>query len=362
MEQRTAPLPPIPSASVAATLLPWYDRHARKLPWRAPPGQERMDPYRVWLSEIMLQQTTVTTVKPYFEAFLQRWPTIQGLAEAPLDDVLTAWAGLGYYARARNLHRCAREVTEKWGGQFPDTEAELIKLPGVGAYTAAAIAAIAFDRVATVVDGNVERVVARLFALQTPLPDVKSEIRLRAASLTPDRRPGDYAQAMMDLGATICVPKGPKCILCPVRECCSGHRQGIAEQLPRRRPKAQKPTRYAGALFAMDQAGAIWLRRRPENGLLGGMMEVPSTDWVGEAPSEETVRAIAPTGPTWHKVPGLVRHTFTHFHFEVTLWCGVAKNKADFNSGKWVLPDALSDEALPTVMRKIIEHGLKQTL
>ncbi len=311
----------------------------------------------------MLQQTTVVTVAPYFEAFLRRWPRVEDLAQAPLDDVLTAWAGLGYYARARNLHRCAQVVAFERAGRFPDTQADLLELPGIGPYTAAAIAAIAFDERAAVVDGNVERVVARLFALDTPLPEVKPEIRRLADELTPQARPGDYAQAMMDLGATLCVPKNPKCILCPGREGCQAHARGIADSLPRRRPKAEKPTRYAGAFFLTRPDGAIWLRRRPEKGLLGGMIEVPSTDWRGQVWSDGEVEAIAPGSGPWHKLPGLVRHTFTHFHFHITVWSARAAPEGVLETNeeddRWVLPDRLSDVALPTVMRKIIDHGLK---
>ena len=241
---------------VAPLLLAWYDRHARVLPWRAPPGATA-EPYVVWLSEIMLQQTTVAAVGPYFERFLARWPDVRSLAAAPLDDVLTAWAGLGYYARARNLHACARQVAESLGGRFPDNESDLRALPGIGAYTAAAIAAIAFDRKATVVDGNVERVVARLFALETPLPKAKKPLHALAESLTPDRRPGDYAQAMMDLGATLCLPRRPKCPLCPLQETCLARRAGLAEALPRRSPKPERPTRRGIAFWLTDRAGAV---------------------------------------------------------------------------------------------------------
>ncbi|HVO17494.1 MAG TPA: A/G-specific adenine glycosylase, partial [Alphaproteobacteria bacterium] len=268
MVRPTAPARP-GSASVkgpAAALLAWYDRHRRRLPWRAGPG-ERPDPYRVWLSEIMLQQTTVATVGPYFTAFLERWPDVARLAAAPLDDVLHAWQGLGYYARARNLHRCAAVVARDHGGRFPDTEDALRALPGVGAYTAAAIAAIAFDRPAVVVDGNVERVVARLHAVDAPLPAAKPELRRLAAALTPDARPGDFAQAMMDLGATLCTPRAPRCVLCPLMAGCAARTRGIAEELPRRTAKPEKPTRRGVAFFAVDADGAVLLRRRDESGL-----------------------------------------------------------------------------------------------
>ena len=352
---------------VAARLLDWYDRHARVLPWRRPPNAEgggpAPDPYRVWLSEIMLQQTTVATVGPYFADFLTRWPSVADLAAAPLDDVLTAWAGLGYYARARNLHRCARVVAEERGGVFPDSEAELMTLPGIGRYTAAAVAAIAFGRRAVVVDGNVERVVARLFRVETPLPDAKAELHRLADGITPDDRAGDFAQAMMDLGATVCLPPGkrvPKCLLCPLEADCEARAAGIAETLPRRRPKAAKPTRRAVAFWLQDPEGALLLRRRPEKGLLGGMMEVPSTDWREASwDSGEAVEA-APVSADWRALPGVVRHTFTHFHFEVTVWAARAGDDA-VDDGRWVALDSLADVALPTVMRKIIDHGLRHT-
>ena len=339
-------------------LLAWYDRQARVLPWRAPPGAKRRSPpYHVWLSEIMLQQTTVATVGPYFADFLARWPSVEALAAAPLDDVLTAWAGLGYYARARNLHRCAGVVARDLGGRFPDNEAALRGLPGIGPYTAAAIAAIAFDRRASVVDGNVERVVARLFALETPLPAVKPELKALAEKMTPDRRPGDYAQAMMDLGATVCSPRQPRCGSCPVAGYCRGRDAGLAAELPRRAPKAPKPTRRAVAFFVTRPDGAILLRRRPERGLLGGMMEVPSTDWREAAWADSEARAQVPLTADWCALVGLVRHTFTHFHFEITVWSG--QGDGQIAEGRWVALDQLGDQALPTVMRKIVRHGLE---
>jgi A/G-specific adenine glycosylase len=257
-------------------LLAWYDLHHRKLPWRAPPGQ-RADPYRVWLSEIMLQQTTVKMVAPYYARFLARWPDLAALAAAPLDDILKNWAGLGYYARARNLHACARVVAERHGGEFPASEAELRALPGIGAYTAAAIAAIAFEAFATPVDGNIERVIARLYAVETPLPAAKPEISRLARALTPPRRAGDFAQAMMDLGATICTPKNPTCALCPWNQCCVAQAQGEAETYPRRVPKREGDLRRGAAFVARRADGFILMRTRPEKGLLGGMTEVPTT-------------------------------------------------------------------------------------
>jgi A/G-specific adenine glycosylase len=339
----------------AERLLAWYDRHRRVLPWRAPAGK-RMDPYKVWLSEIMLQQTTVATVGEYFRRFIERWPTIEALAAAPLDDVLSAWAGLGYYARARNLHACAKAVVERHGGHFPETEIELLELPGIGPYTAAAIASIAFDRPASAVDGNVERVIARLFAIETPLPAAKEEIRPRAAGLVPQKRAGDYAQAMMDLGATICVPRNPRCMLCPLNANCLARKMEIAEELPRRAPKADKPTRRGLAFVLMRKDGTILLRKRPPKGLLGGMDEVPSSQWrEGKFELAEALRE-APVEARWQTLDGLVRHTFTHFHLElVVARASVAKTV----SGEWCAIDKLDERALPTVMRKIIEHAVK---
>ncbi len=339
----------------AADLLAWYDRHRRVLPWRALPG-EPADPYRVWLSEVMLQQTTVPAVMGYYERFLGRWPTVEALAAAPLDDVLHAWQGLGYYARARNLHACAKAVVARHGGRFPDSEEALRLLPGIGQYTAAAIAAIAFGRSAAPVDGNVERVIARLYAVTTPLPDAKPELRRLAASLVPQKRAGDYAQAVMDLGATICVPRTPRCVLCPWREPCRARRDGIAADLPARRAKADKPVRFGVAFWTARRDGAVLLRRRPETGLLGGMMEVPSTPWRGAPWDEAEARTHAPVTAKWRRVPDVVRHTFTHFHLELVVFCGTARAK-DAGEGVWVPLARLKDYALPSVMKKVIAHA-----
>jgi A/G-specific adenine glycosylase len=336
-------------------LLAWYDRHRRRLPWRAAPG-EAADPYGVWLSEIMLQQTTVAAVIPYYRHFLDRWPTIADLAAADLDDVLHAWQGLGYYARARNLRKCAQAVVRDHAGRMPDSEAELLTLPGIGPYTAAAVAAIAFDRKATPVDGNVERVMARAHAIETPLPDVKPELKRLAAALTPSRRPGDYAQAVMDLGATICTPRSPSCAICPWRDGCLGRIRGIAESLPRRKPKKARPTRTGTAYWTISDRGRVLLRRRPENGLLGGMMEVPSSPWL-EAPA---FGGDAPFMAEWRELPGLVEHTFTHFHLTLTVCVaeGVDEQVAD---GVWCRLDELKDYALPTVMKKVARHAIDAT-
>ena len=339
----------------AALLLEWYDRHRRRLPWRALPG-EQVDPYRVWLSEIMLQQTTVATVGPYFARFLERWPTIEALAAAQLDDVLHAWQGMGYYARARNLHACAQAVVARYRGKFPASEAELLTLPGIGAYTAAAIAAIAFNRHAAPVDGNIERVIARLYAVTTPLPDAKPELRQRAAALVPQDRPGDFAQAAMDLGATICTPQKPKCVLCPWRAECRARIEGIAEEFPVRQAKRAKPLRRGVAFLAVRGDGAVLLRRRPAKGLLGGMMEVPSSDWVSGALDRAAAEKAAPVSARWSALPGVVRHSFTHFDLELMVLTG--KTRATKVEGVWVQPDALDTQALPTVMKKVIAFAM----
>ncbi len=345
------------SAPAPAAILAWYDRHARRLPWRVPPALARKgrrpDPYRIWLSEVMLQQTTVAAVGPYFEAFLARWPRVEDLAAAELDAVLTAWAGLGYYARARNLHKCARVVARDHGGRFPDTEAELLTLPGIGPYTAAAIAAIAFDRPATPVDGNIERVMARIHAVTAPLPDAKAELRAHAARMTPCRRPGDYAQAVMDLGATVCTPRNPACGRCPWRAGCRAHALGLAGELPRRAPKKPRPLRRAVAYWAVRRDGCILLRRRPEDGLLGGMMEVPSGPWLegGE------FRDAPPLRADWVELPGIVEHGFTHLRLEIKVKAAAVDGRARAD-GVWVAADAFADHALPTLTRKVVRHAL----
>lgn len=345
-----------------AALLAWYDRHRRVMPWRTLPGQ-LPDPYQVWLSEIMLQQTTVATVKGYFDAFLARWPQIEDLAAADLDAVLTAWAGLGYYARARNLHRCAQAVVRDHGGQFPSDEAGLLALPGIGPYTAAAIAAIAFDRPATILDGNVERVISRIYRVATPLPKAKEELRALAAGLTPSQRPGDYAQAIMDLGATICTPTKPKCALCPWRPDCAAFAAGDAEDYPRKLPKAERPVRHGMAFWMVNEQGAVGLRRREEKGLLGGMMEIPSTDWRGAAWDDDAALRAAPLSVGWQVAPGLVRHVFTHFELRLRLAHAVVPKAAmkALPDIVWVAPDRLDNYALPSVMRKVVALAFKST-
>lgn len=350
-------------ADLSRRLLDWYDRHARTLPWRAPPGgAERPDPYRVWLSEIMLQQTTVAHAAPYFEFFTRTWPTVRDLAEAEDADVMSAWAGLGYYARARNLLKCARTVAGEHDGVFPDTEAGLRALPGIGPYTAAAVAAIAFDRPAAVLDGNVERVMARLFAVETPLPAAKPELRALAARLTPQARPGDYAQAAMDLGATVCTPRAPACGVCPWMDACEGRRLGLAPELPRKAAKAAKPLRRGAAFVAVTPSGAVLLERRPETGLLGGMLGLPGTAWdrrgAEAAPDAEEIAAAVPLEADWRRIEARARHVFTHFRLELEIH--VARAPQGTAPGRGVfMPDARAQAAsLPTVMRKALRLGL----
>ncbi len=338
-------------------LLQWYDHHARSLPWRIPPAARAAgvvpDPYRIWLSEIMLQQTTVAAVKDYFNAFTTRWPTVRALAAAEDGDVMAAWAGLGYYARARNLLKCARVVTDVHNGRFPADHATLLTLPGVGPYTAAAISAIAFDAPEVVVDGNVERVMARLFDEHTPLPTAKPILTDHAASLTPQARPGDYAQAVMDLGATICTPKRPACGLCPWRTACAAWAEGTAAELPKKLPKKRKPTRLGIAYLVRRVDGAWLLERRPDTGLLGGMLGWPGSDWLdaeGPAPAE-----APPIRAEWKIIDAEARHTFTHFHLRLVVKTALVPMERLPERGDFVPLDTFSPADLPTVMRKAFD-------
>ncbi len=336
-------------APLRARLLKWYDAHARVLPWRAR-GGERPDPYRVWLSEVMLQQTTTVHAGPYFEAFTRRWPTVGDLAAADDGEVMAAWAGLGYYARARNLLACARAVARDHGGVFPDEEAGLRDLPGLGPYTAAAVAAIAFDRPANVVDGNVERVMARLFAVETPLPAAKPELKALAQGLVAPRRPGDWAQALMDLGATVCRPREPLCESCPLREDCRAFRSGRPGAYPRRSSKAARPHRH-GAAFVLVRGDLVGLERRPPKGLLGGMLGLPTTAWRAEPWSVAQARAEAPGGRAWREA-GVVEHVFTHFSLRLLVLAG--QGDAVGTDLAWTpLEDARS--ALPSLFRKALD-------
>ena len=331
------------AATVSDILLDWYDRHARDLPWRAPPGTPPPDPYRVWLSEVMLQQTTVAAVKPYFEAFTRRWPDVAALAAAPEDDVMAAWAGLGYYSRARNLVKCARAVAARGG--FPTTESELRELPGLGAYTAAAVAAIAFAQRAVVVDANVERVVARLFAIDTPMPAARKPIRVAADAITPARRAGDFAQAMMDLGSSVCTAREPKCLLCPLAKACKARATGDPARLPVKAPKKPKPLRR-GRAFWIEREGEVWLVRREGKGMLGGMRALPDDGWSARADGT----GEAPMPGTWESA-GVVRHVFTHAALELSVV--VQRNApAPDAEGEWWPIDRIDDAGLPTLFAK----------
>ena len=339
------------SKKISRPLLKWYDAHARKLPWRVSPEDRKAglepDPYRIWLSEVMLQQTTVATVGPRFLKFLDLWPDVFALAKSTQEEVLSEWAGLGYYARARNLHKCAQTLVADYKGEFPRTDEALKKLPGIGDYTSAAIASIAFDYPAPVMDGNIERVFARLYNVMTPLPGAKPELRLLVEDETPKKRAGDHAQALMDLGATICTPKNPLCSLCPLNKKCTAFEENCAEELPRKKPKQKKPTRYGDVfLIKSKTSDAHFLVRRPEKGLLGGMIALPTTDW-----GEEKNNGSPIFQGKWEKNEASVRHTFTHFHLELTVYTieVSARKRFDF-TGEWV--EDWRTAGLPTVFKK----------
>ncbi|WP_295845524.1 A/G-specific adenine glycosylase [Tardiphaga sp.] len=339
-------------------LLDWYDRHRRKLPWRPLPGGA-IDPYRVWLSEIMLQQTGVQTVGPYFEKFLARWPSVADLGAASQDDVLRMWAGLGYYSRARNLHACAVAVLRDHGGAFPDTEAGLRTLPGIGPYTASAIAAIAFGRQCMPVDGNIERVVSRLYAVEEPLPKAKPRIQALATTLLAATRAGDSAQALMDLGSSICTPKKPACALCPINDECAARIRGDQESFPHKAAK-KAGTLRKGAAFVVTRGHDLLVRTRAEKGLLGGMTEVPSSEWLADHDADAALRqAPALKGVRWHRKLGVVSHVFTHFPLELVVYTASVAARSRAPDGMRFVPVAtLDDEALPNLMRKVIAHGL----
>lgn len=362
--QKQLPLRPAGPATVER-LLDWYDAERRDLPWRTAEGA-RPDAYRIWLSEIMLQQTTVKAVIPYYRDFLRRWPTVKKLAAAERDEILAAWAGLGYYTRARNLHKCAIVVATEHKGRFPRSEKALVKLPGIGPYTAAAIAAIAFGEKTAPVDGNIERVVSRLFALQLPLPAAKPEIKRFAQTLVPADRPGDFAQALMDLGAGICTPKRPSCLTCPLQRDCHASAKGIAEELPRKLARAERPVRHGHAFVVLREDGQILMRRRPDAGLLGGMLEIPSTEWNSHKITTATAQRTAPVSAEWWPVPGTVIHTFTHFRLELYVHLSIVPVDASPNLWaqpercRWVSRRKLDSEAVPSLMRKIITHALKR--
>ncbi|UVO51467.1 A/G-specific adenine glycosylase [Sphingomonas sp. SUN019] len=332
--------------SISGKLLDWYDAHARDLPWRAKTG-ERADPYRVWLSEVMLQQTTVTTVRPRFQAWVARWPDIASLAAADEAEVMAAWAGLGYYARARNLVRTARVVADAHDGRLPDTEAALRSLPGLGDYTAAAVAAIAFGRRAVVIDANVERVVARLFAIGDPLPGARKAIRAAADDVFPESRAGDFAQGLMDLGSGICTPRSPKCLLCPLREDCAGLASGEPDRFPAKAAKAARPQRF-GTVFWLEWDEEVLLVRRPDKGLLGGMRALPTGPWIDAPPA----LADAPAAVDWRILPETISHGFTHFTLDLALAVGRADAQTAHVVGEYWAADRLKSAGLPTVFAK----------
>lgn len=340
---------------LAQRLLLWYDRHRRVLPWRAPKGR-RADPYRVWLSEIMLQQTTVQAVAGYYRKFLERWPDVGTLAAASEEDVLAAWAGLGYYARARNLHAAAKQVAGKMGGKFPVSAEGLRALPGIGAYTAGAIAAIAYDERQAAMDANAERVIARLYAVTIPLPRAKAQLHALCLKLVPERA-GDFVQALMDLGAGVCTPRHPSCGNCPWAEDCLARARARQESLPFKTPKRPRPLKRGAAFVACDEKGAVLLVKRPAKGLLASMLEPPLGDWREEFPSKAVALREAPFPAPWQKRFGVVRHGFTHFELEIEVYFAELA-KRPRTRGRWFPQDRLKDAALPTVMRKIVAHGL----
>nr|WP_298929047.1 A/G-specific adenine glycosylase [uncultured Erythrobacter sp.] len=346
-------MPDTISSTLPSALLKWYDAHARALPWRNPPGEPAPNdaawPYRVWLSEVMLQQTTVAAVKPYFEKFTSRWANVDALAAASDDEIMAAWAGLGYYSRARNLAKCAREVASRGG--FPQTEAELRELPGLGAYTAAAIAAIAFGERATVVDANVERVVSRLFNIEEPLPSSRKTIRASAETITPNSRAGDFAQAMMDLGSSLCTSKAPKCLLCPLSKHCAGLKAGAPERLPVKPAKKAKPERI-GTAFWIEQDGKVWLITRQGTGMLGGMRALPDDGWT----ARDDGSGKEPIDADWEAL-GAVRHTFTHAHLTLSVQRGVITGQPSGDGTWWPISD-IDDAGLPTLFAKAARLAL----
>ncbi len=336
---------------IADDLLRWYDANARTLPWRAAPGTNAPDPYRVWLSEVMLQQTTVAAVTPRFAAWVARWPDVASLAAADESDVMTAWAGLGYYARARNLRACALAVVADHGGAFPTTEAELRRLPGIGDYTAAAVAAIAFGQRAVVIDANVERVVARLFAVDTPLPAARPAIRVHAERIVPDARAGDFAQGLMDLGSTICTPRKPRCLLCPLRQDCAGFATGAPERFPFKLPKAERPTRR-GTMFWLERDGQVLLVRRVPEGLLGGMRALPTGVWSADPQPLDG----APADADWTLLDARIAHVFTHFRLDCGLAVARASAQTAHVAGEWWAIADLDSAGLPSVFAKAVDE------
>lgn len=346
------------SKDITAALLNWYDIYQRQLPWRFSNDQDN-DPYKTWLSEIMLQQTQVATVIPYFRKFISVWPSLQDMAKASLDDVLVEWAGLGYYARARNMHKCAQILTSQYNGEFPREEAELLKLPGIGEYTAAAIAAIAFGQKATPFDGNFERVIARLRGITISMPKAKPLLKRLAVDLTPEVRAGDYAQAVMDLGATVCTARNPKCKLCPVHYFCWSFANGKTESIPSKKLRQTKPIRHGTAFMVLNTRGELLLRRRPSSGLLGGMMEIPSTPWNNALNKSVRAAKLEIKSVKWTNVPGLVKHIFTHFKLELKVMIARVDDSTQVPGCQWYSLRKIDSAGLPTIMLKVINHAAK---
>lgn len=337
------------SMSISADLLKWYDQHHRKLPWRANPG-EKPTPYHVWISEIMLQQTTVPTVIDYFNRFIQKWPSIKHLATASLDDVLHAWQGLGYYSRARNLHKCAQVIASDYGGEIPKEEKELIKLPGIGPYTAAAISAIAYDIPAPVVDGNIERILSRLYTLDTPPKQVKNKLTAYMNTLVPKKRPGDFVQSLMDLGSSVCTPNNPICVTCPIQPYCQAHSKNTVNKYPVKPEKKEKPTKHAYVFLLFNNENKVLLEKRPTKGLLGGMIGFPTSKWSTTEPCIKDLKSS--TGKNLVITQNKIKHTFTHFHLFLTIVTGETKKHP---SGFYAHPNEYVEFAIPTLMKKVWE-------
>ncbi|MBV8105527.1 MAG: A/G-specific adenine glycosylase [Hyphomicrobiales bacterium] len=339
---------------IVARTLNWWDRNRRDLAWRAAPG-ETPDPYRVWLSEVLLQQTTAQAATPYFQAFVAKWPAVEDLAAASHEAVISAFAGLGYYSRARNLHACAKEIAQR-GGRFPSQEAELRTLPGVGAYTAAAIAAIAFGRRAAPVDGNIKRILSRLYALKDPITQARSAIAAAAGALAPSNRPGDFAQALMDIGATICRPRTPDCPACPLSEVCAAVWSGVPEAYPGRAAAKVRSLRKGAVFFAHRADGAFLARRRPPRGLLASTVELPGTPWTSKGPGGAW-RDGAPVAARWRKLPETVEQVFTHFALTLTVYAAAVKDAAP-DGCFWVSPDGVGEAGFSNVMRKAVARAV----
>jgi A/G-specific adenine glycosylase len=342
--------------AIVARTLAWWDRSRRSLAWRAQPG-EIPDPYRVWLSEVLLQQTTAQAATPYYRAFIAKWPGVEDLAEASTEDVMSAFAGLGYYSRARNLHACAKEIARR-GGTFPSEESELRALPGVGAYTAAAIAAIAFGRQTTPVDGNIARILARLRALEKPIARARAELATAAGALAPSRRAGDFAQALMDVGAMLCRPRNPACGLCPLAEDCAAFQAGVPEAYPRRAGAKARPQRQGAVFFARRSDGAFLARRRPPRGLLASTIELPGTPWTSGKP-DDGLAGAAPVDACWRRLPGDVEQVFTHFALKLIVYATEFEGRAPADCF-WVKPDAIGAAGFSSMMRKAVMHALTQ--